>query len=76
MQKKIQERIIDEAMEHIDESLYREVLDKLIHQKIKTIGSIQSYEDKAKILRFAAQRGFSPDEIYAALSRIEKSDDG
>lgn len=70
--KQIETGVIENAIEAIDESLYEEILDQLIAAKIKTVGNIQQAAGKAKILRFAAQRGFTSEEIFNSLKRLEK----
>jgi len=72
-QKEIQADIIEQSIGEIDQDHYTEVLDQLLNSKIKSIGSIRKRENKAKAFRFAAQRGFTSDEIYKALARLEKS---
>jgi regulatory protein len=70
--KQIQHEIIENALETIDESLYEELIDQLIAAKIKAAGNIHTAAGKAKILRFAAQRGFTSEEIFSSLKRLEK----
>lgn len=72
-QKKIKAEIIENAIGTIDESLYEEILDQLIAAKTKTVGNIHQAAGKAKILRFAAQRGFTSEEIFGSLKRLEKN---
>lgn len=70
--KQIDAEIIGDAIGTIDESLYEEILDQLIAAKIKSVGNIHQAAGKAKILRFAAQRGFTSEEIFSSLKRLEK----
>lgn len=71
--KQIETEIIENAIGTIDESLYEEILDQLIAAKIKSVGNIHQAAGKAKILRFAAQRGFTSEEIFSSLKRVEKN---
>ena len=71
-QKQIEAEIIENAIATIDESLYEELLDQLIVAKIRSIGNIHHAAGKAKILRFAAQRGFTSEEIFRSLKRLEE----
>lgn len=71
--KQIEAAIIEDAIGTIDESLYKELLDQLIAAKIKSVGNIHHAPGKAKILRFAAQRGFTSEEIFGSLKRLEKN---
>ena len=70
--KQIETEIIENALGTIDESIYEEILDQLITTKIKSAGNIHQAAGKAKILRFAAQRGFTSEEIFGSLKRLEK----
>ena len=72
-QKQIPDEVIREAMEAIDEEMYLEILDQLILQKIRSTGSPGIPANKAKILRFAAQKGFTAEEIFNSLDRIKQS---
>ncbi len=72
-QKKIAENIIEKSIEKIDEALYEEILDNLIKTKMKSVGDPLIHSEKARIFRFAAQRGFTTDEIYQSLDRVLKS---
>jgi regulatory protein len=70
--KQIPEEIIENAIETIDDALYEALLDQLIIEKIKTAGNMHTAAGKAKIFRFAAQRGFTSEEIFSSLKRLEK----
>ncbi len=70
-QKNIDEGIIEDCILQIDPLLYNEILDELIQNKIRSIGSIKTAANKAKVLRFAAQRGFTSSEIFEALDRTK-----
>ena len=72
-QKQLPDEVIREAMETIYEENYFEILDQLILQKIRSTGNPELPANKAKILRFAAQKGFTSDEIFNSLDRIKKS---
>ena len=68
-QKKIASEIIQASISEIDPELYKEILDQLIHTKIKSIGQPDTAQKKSKLLRFAAQRGFTSSEIFDAIDR-------
>jgi regulatory protein len=70
--KQIEAEVIENAIETIDEAQYEEILDQLLEAKIKSVGNIRQAAGKAKILRFAAQRGFASEEVFGSLKRIEK----
>ena len=71
--KQVPAETIDHALETIDQSEYEDILDQLITTKSRSAGTIRQSTVRAKILRFAAQRGFTSEEIYDSLKRIEKS---
>ncbi len=68
-QKKIPSELIETAVDSIDPDEYNELLDILISEKIRSTGSIRKASNKAKVFRFAAQRGFKSEEIYNAFDR-------
>lgn len=72
-QKAIPQQKIDDAIATIDSDEYRAMLDQLLSKKQRNVGSVKDPANKAKLLRFAAQRGFTSEESYAALDRLEKS---
>ena len=69
-QKQLSDQIINEALQSISEEEYNSALDEILQKKIKSTGDISDYAAKAKVIRFAAQRGFSQEDIYNALGRI------
>ena len=58
------------ALQSISEKEYNSALDEMLQKKIKSTGDISDYAAKAKVIRFAAQRGFSQEDIYNALDRV------
>jgi regulatory protein len=70
-QKRLPDAVIEEALGEIDEARYTEILDQLIAQKIRSAGDPAVPANKAKVLRFAAQKGFSAEEIYRSLDRLK-----
>ncbi|MDA3821965.1 MAG: regulatory protein RecX [Bacteroidales bacterium] len=71
-QKHISSEIIEEAIQALNEEQYIEILDQLISAKIRSAGDIKVAANKAKVIRFAAQRGFTSEEIFTSINRIEK----
>lgn len=71
-QKNIDELIIEDCISEINPELYMEIIDEIIRNKMKSVGSIKIAANKAKVLRFAAQKGFTSSEIFDALDRIQK----
>lgn len=70
-QKKIERKIIDECLSKLDSKLYSEILDQLIQNKIKTLGPPNTAQNKSKLLRYAAQKGFTSSEIFEAMDKIK-----
>ena len=54
---------INAGMEDIDEEEYNSILQSLLRQKLKSIKAETDYERNAKLIRFAAGRGFTMQEI-------------
>ena len=62
---------INEALEDIDIQQYMEVLADVIAAKRRSINDDGSYVSRAKIIRFALQRGFEMHEIVKFVSDYE-----
>jgi regulatory protein len=69
--KQLPDTVIRESLSAIDDDEYTAILDKLVRQKAASIGNIKSAQGKGKLLRFAAQRGFTSEEIYDAIDRMK-----
>jgi len=65
--KQIPEEIIKEALQNIDSEENRKQLSQLLKAKLKTVKGKNEYEIKQKLIRFAAGRGFSLEDIEAAF---------
>jgi regulatory protein len=72
-QKNISSEIISAALSSINSDDYENTLDNILKAKIRSARNLSSAPAKAKIFRFAAQRGFSSDEIFSAIKRLENS---
>ncbi len=70
-QKDIPDEIISLALDEIDPGEFEEVLSGLLRTKLKSVGNIRTASNKAKLIRFAAQRGFTSEEIYRVIRKIE-----
>jgi regulatory protein len=66
--KQLPEDLIRDALENIDSDESLEQLRLLLQNKRKTIQGKNEYEIKQKLMRFAAGRGFSLEEIEKALT--------
>lgn len=69
--KQLPDAIIQASLSAIDEAEYNAILDKMVRDKAASIGNIQSAQGKSKLLRFAAQRGFTSEEIFGAIDRMK-----
>lgn len=54
---------IQTGMDEIDDDEYNEILQSLLKQKLKSIKAASDYDRNAKLIRFAAGRGFTMQEI-------------
>ncbi len=68
--EKINSQVIEMALEEIDETDYKDILEKIISEKDKKIKSANHYDRKAKLFRFAQGRGFEPELIYSVINDI------
>ena len=69
-QRRIPEALIAGALEGIDEQEYRDMLKEELQKKRSTIRGSNAYDLKAKLLRFARQRGFESGLIYRILDEL------
>jgi regulatory protein len=65
--KQIPETLIREALSEMDPASNRERLRQLLAAKRQTVKGKTEYEIKQKLMRFAAGKGFSLEDIEAAL---------
>lgn len=71
--KRISTEVISDALDEIDEESYHEQLEYLLRKKIRSLIPIEdSYQAKAKLVRFSASRGFEPSLIYSVVDRLLK----
>ena len=68
--KQIPESLIREALKNIDNEENREQLRLLIEQKMKSVKGRNEWEIRQKLMRFAASRGFSHEDIEEILVAI------
>ena len=71
-QKQLPEDVINEALREINEDAYIEILDQLVLHKMRSAGDLNVPANKAKVLRFAAQKGFTAEEVYRSLDRVQE----
>jgi len=68
--KQIPEELIREALKNIDTEENREQLRLLIEQKMKSVKGKNEWEIRQKLMRFAASRGFSQDDVEIIFTSI------
>lgn len=68
--KRIDKRLIDEALTDLDPNRYHEVLLQLARQKMSTIKDDNSFARRNKLMAFLASHGFESDEIIKAFDEI------
>jgi len=66
----IDKGIMMDVLSEIDETEYLQILTTELQKKIKTIRNFNDYETKGKLFRFAAARGFEPEIINDAISKM------
>ncbi|MBQ5642781.1 MAG: RecX family transcriptional regulator [Bacteroidaceae bacterium] len=64
----ISDNDISHAFDGIDEEEYLDILKGVIEGKRRTMGESESYASRAKLIRFALQRGFEMHEITKFIS--------
>lgn len=70
-QKGIEDSVISQMLEEVvDEELYLEACVDALRPKARGMEQPLSPNDRARLFRFAAQRGFEPDIISKAISEI------
>ncbi len=72
MQKHIPEELILSAYNEIDEKEYRKILINELSKKYKTLKSNNKYDTKAKLVRYAAGKGFENELILKTIENIIK----
>lgn len=65
--KAVDSRDINEGLKEIDEQEYIDILERLLKNKKKSTKAESDYELNAKLMRFAAGRGFEPSIISKIL---------
>ena len=72
--KKIPSSLIDQALAEIDEEDYMAGLRHALEVKKRSLRSSNDYDGRQKLMRFAAGRGFSMDEIQHALENLTEEE--
>jgi regulatory protein len=69
--KNIADETIREALDSIDEEIYRAALKSIITNRRKTLKSRSLYDLKGKLLRYGLSKGFESHLIYDLLNEDE-----
>lgn len=69
--KQLSSEAITGGIAEIDEEEYRAILQKLLHQKTRSISARNDYERNAKLIRFACGKGFLMEEILSLLPQTD-----
>ncbi|MCM1320282.1 MAG: recombination regulator RecX [Muribaculaceae bacterium] len=67
--KHIPQYAVNEAIESIDESLYYDILCRLVRSAMRSLQP-EVYEDRLKLMRKLYARGFESDKIQAAIADV------
>ena len=70
MQKGIGKELIDEALEHTDEEVYRQRLIDILKTKSKTVKAENDFEKKRKLAAYAMQKGFEGNLVWEVLKDL------
>ncbi|MBX2927274.1 MAG: RecX family transcriptional regulator [Saprospiraceae bacterium] len=74
-QRKVSDYCIRKAMQEIPEEEYRETLIAVLQRKAAEIAGLDSYEQKARLLRYALQRGFEQELVWEVLPSLDMGGD-
>ena len=74
--KRIPETIIREAMSELKEEDTDSILSELLVRKNNSVKAESDYERRAKLIRFAAGKGYKMDEIVRCVNKMVKDEDG
>ena len=68
--KQIPEYIINEAINEIPDDEYFRTLEKIMTQKLRNIKARNKFEQKGKLYRYAASKGYENDKIMEVINSI------
>lgn len=79
--KAIEQEIIEQAMQEIDPRQYQAALQELLTRRLRELRTTEPLtaaekrNQRTRLIRHAASRGFEPDEIFKALDSINCASD-
>lgn len=71
-QKRIEEKVIEEALEEIDEEKELELIEKVAITKIASYRGLEQFEVKQKLIAFLLSRGFHYPQLLPVVERLLK----
>ena len=69
-QKQISSELIDNSIQNIPQTEYEHLIETLLESKNKSVKAKNTYERKAKLLRFMTQKGFEFDLVNNSLEKM------
>lgn len=69
-QKQVEEIFIKDALSHVSEEEYQEVLHGLLSTRAKTIRETDAFTRRGKLLNFAQSRGFESDLAIKIIGKL------
>lgn len=68
-QKKIDDNIIDNAIDNIDDDEYQAVLLQIIEKKAPSVNAKTEYEKSGKLAQYAISKGFEPGLVFKLVKK-------
>lgn len=72
--KQIEKQAINNAIEAIDEKEYNDIINKQLLLKNNSIKEEESLKRKAKLMNFAASRGYEAEIVKQFINQIERNE--
>ena len=70
--KKIQGKLINQALDSLDNEKYRLMLSNLLTSHRKSVKAKNDYDLKAKLMRYGLSKGFESSLLYELLNEMEE----
>lgn len=68
--KKIPEYIVNDAIEKLPQDEYLRTLEKILKLKLRNLKTRNKFEQKGKLYRYAASKGFENDKIMDVINTV------
>lgn len=68
--KKIPEYIVNDAIEKLSQDEYLRTLEKIMKLKLRSLKTRNKFEQKGKLYRYAASKGFENDKIMEVINTV------